>query len=275
MAKQKGIHQLKGKVGDMSYFQMAGVQSGLVRRIPEGLSSRVKNDEVYANTRLNNREFTNAALISKAVFNSVPNRVASMMRRFAFAEMLKEAKQYIVNGSGNWGQRIPTTGLDVVSVDLLENHAKFGPYDNKYGAIEPSAPASSAFSIGWSYDSTVYQLFESLGVDGLVIKTVVVAIGQPTYIFDPFLILGRSNLASIDVDSLTSEGADENLGTFPLNASAFGLSSADWQALLSTPNMGFFTVTTFLPYRRINSVNHPLYELATFASIALGKLASA
>lgn len=275
MAKQKGIHQLKGKVGDMSYFQMAGVQSGLVRRIPEGLSSRVKNDEVYANTRLNNREFTNAALISKAAFNSVPNRVASMLRRFAFADMLKEAKQYIVAGSGNWGQRIPTTTLDVVVVDLLENHAKFGPYDNQYGEVDFSPVQAGATVISWTYGPYLKSYMDSIGANGLTFRTQLVAIAEPQYVFDPFLILGRTDIESQYTDDIDDTGGGETLATFPVNAASFDLTPDDFTVFGQTPNHGFVLVVTFLPYRTINNVQHILYEHATFVSIPMGTLPAA
>lgn len=42
MAKQSGIHQIKGKVGEMSYYKQSGVSSGLIRSINPSMSGRVK-----------------------------------------------------------------------------------------------------------------------------------------------------------------------------------------------------------------------------------------
>ena len=85
MAKQSGIHQLRGKVGEMSYYRTKGVQDGVVRRINQGMSQRVKTGDEYVNTRLNNAEFKNANAIATAAFNSVNSRKRGMMRNFAVA----------------------------------------------------------------------------------------------------------------------------------------------------------------------------------------------
>ena len=71
MAKQSGLHQLRGKVGEHSYYRQTGISSGLVRSINQGMSARVKNDEAFLNTRLNNAEFGQAGRIASVLSDIV------------------------------------------------------------------------------------------------------------------------------------------------------------------------------------------------------------
>lgn len=269
MAKQSGIHQLKGKVGSMSYFQMAGVQDGIVRRIPEGLSSRVKNDEVYANTRLNNEEFTRAAQLDKIAYNSVPNRVNSMFRRFAYAEMLKGIKAYIVAGTGDWGKRIPAERLDIVIQDVLENRAKFGPYDGQFGDLTFTRGLQSGIVITLNYSSAQASAMLSLGIDGLIIRAEYTANGYLIGGESPVLVGGHSNIVSTDL-SIESTGGEEELQTFTPSAVSLNMLPANYAQLASSATSGIVAVVTFLPYRVVNSKSYILQELSTFAALACG-----
>lgn len=269
MAKQSGIHQLKGKVGSMSYFQMAGVQDGIVRRIPEGLSSRVKNDEIYANTRLNNEEFTRAAQLAKIAYNSVPNRLNSMFRRFAYAEMLKGIKEYIVNGAGDWGKRVPTDRLDNVVRDVLENRAKFGPYDGQFGDLTMERSAESGIVLTLTYSSAQVAAMASLGITGLLFRVQYTANGYVLGSGDPILVGGRSNITSMDVDLLPNGGSEE-LDTFVPGAASLNMFPAAFAQLSASADGGIAAVVTILPLRSVNDKNYVLTEYATYAAIACG-----
>lgn len=275
MAKQKGLHQIKGKVGDMSYYQSAGVPGGLIRRIPEGLSSRVKTADEYANTRLNNDEFKNAAAIATFAFNAVPNRKSSMMRRFAVAAMIKEALQYIKAGTGNWGQRIPSATFDNIITDLLENHSKGGPYSGEFGAIA-SSTAQGAINIGFNYDAAVaadlmskdISGFYAIGVQGAMAETTLTD-GQV------FRIFGVSSFVVVDESPINPEGSDSTVISFTPSAQSLGLLPLSYVAAQSAANNGMFAVITFVPYRQIGSARHTLYEYATFVCLPLGAIPSA
>lgn len=269
MAKQSGIHQLKGKVGSMSYFQMAGVQDGIVRRIPEGLSSRVKNDEVYANTRLNNEEFTRAAQLSKVAYNSVPNRLNSMFRRFAYAEMLKGVKEYIVNGTGDWGKRIPTERLDNVVRDVLENRAKFGPYDGQFGDLTMVRSAENGIEITLTYSTAQAAAMASLGITGLLIRSQYTGNGYVLGGSDPLLVGGHSNIDSTDLD-INPNGGNEELATFVPGAGTLNMFPAQFAQLAASADGGIVAVITLLPLRSVNEKNYVLTEFATYAAIACG-----
>ena len=273
MAKQKGIHQIKGKVGDMLYYQSAGVPGGLIRRIPEGLSSRVKTAEEYANTRLNNDEFKNAAGIAAFAFRAVPNRKSSMMRRFAVAEMIKEALQYIKEGTGNWGVRIPSATFDNILVDLLENHSKNGPYAGEFGEVIASTN-QGAITLTWSYTAETAARLLALGIDGLYVIAIRGAMAESVNT-DGLVVSFFGTTAPLSSQSdIDTEGSSDPIDTFTPSASSLGLLPLSYVGAQSAANNGMFSIVTFVPYRQIGSQRHALYEYSTFVAIPLGAIPS-
>lgn len=271
MAKQKGIHQIKGKVGDMSYYQSAGVPGGLIRRIPEGLSSRVKTADEYANTRLNNDEFKNAAGIAAFAFNAVPQRKSSMMRRFAVAEMIKEALQYIKEGTGSWGVRIPSATFDNILVDLLENHSKSGPYSGQFGDFSFQVDQGS-YKLYWDMDEVVAADLLSKGIDGVFVITVRGAAAEVLVDGELRQHFGCS-APSPYTEQITAEGIDhDQITSFDPSPQALGLSPAGYTAAQGTANNGMFYIGTIIPYRQIGSQRHALYEFSTFFTLPLGAI---
>lgn len=274
MAKQRGIHQIKGKVGDMSYYQTAGVPGGLIRRIPEGLSSRVKTADEYVNTRLNNDEFKNASMIATFAFRAVPNRKSSMMRRFAVAAMIKEALEYIKQGTGNWGQRIPSATFDNILVDLLENHSKNGPYAGEFGDVSVSTN-QGAITISLSYDSETAARLLGLGIDGFYTIIVSGAMAESVNtdgLAMPFFGVSTPKPAQADIDP---DGSTDSLDSFTPSASTLGFLPLGYVAAQSAANNGMFSIVTFVPYRQIGSQRHALYEYSTFVAVPLGAIPSA
>ena len=119
MAKQSGLHQLRGKVGEHSYYKQTGIVSGLVRSINQGMSSRVKTDEAYANTRLNNREFGQAGRLSAMLAQYITPKFRPMVLPFSQSKMAKVLLEYIKNDTtAPWGGRnltVATSGDAQVS----------------------------------------------------------------------------------------------------------------------------------------------------------------
>ena len=270
MAKQKGIHQLKVKVGGMSYYQQSGVTEGLVRRIPEGLSSRVKTADEYANTRLNNDEFKNGNAMATFAFRAVPNRKSSMMRRFAIAEMTKSALEFIKAGSGQWGLRIPTATFDNIMVDMLERHAKSGPYAGEFGILNLSVDQGE-YSISLNVTQDVVNDLTSKGIDGFYAITVKGCMAEVLH-HDGFVrqIFGVTSPNPSDYQ--VREYTYDLIADFTPSASGLGLSNEGFATAEQTPNNGMFLIVTFVPYRTISATRHSLYEFATFAVVPMGSL---
>lgn len=124
MAKQSGIHQLRGKVGNMKYYRMKGVQDGLVQSINEGMSNRVKNGAEYANTRRNNSEFGMAASTAGACVKSLSLRWRYLLKPFVTGALAKIFYDGIKTNDGSpWGSRHVTPevlqGFYPVSMRML------------------------------------------------------------------------------------------------------------------------------------------------------------
>ena len=126
MAKQSGLHQLRGKVGEHSYYRQTGIQSGLVRSINQGMSSRVKTDEAFANTRLNNAEFGQAGRLASVLAQYITPKFRPMVLPFSQSKMAKLILEYIKQDStAPWGQRNITTGNSgEMQVAVLNSVAK-------------------------------------------------------------------------------------------------------------------------------------------------------
>lgn len=106
MAKQTGIHGLKGKVNGMSYYSSKNGGS-LVRKINEGLGQRVKSSREYSNTRKNNAEFKACGSFAGAFIGAITSRWRFILNSIATGMMVKAAKAAIVlDAADKWGERI-------------------------------------------------------------------------------------------------------------------------------------------------------------------------
>lgn len=106
MAKQSGIHQLRGKIRGMSYYRQKGVKDGLARQINDGMSKRVKEDEGYLNTRLNAREFGSAGSFAGAAIRAISERQRTMLKDFATGNLAKAVRDVIIQDTNHpWGDR--------------------------------------------------------------------------------------------------------------------------------------------------------------------------
>lgn len=110
MAKQSGIHGLRGKVNGMSYYSSKN-GGMLVRKINEGLGDRVKSSREYLNTRKNNAEFGACGDFAGAFIGAITSKWRFILISIATGMMVKAAKAAIVlDATSPWGQReIPAT----------------------------------------------------------------------------------------------------------------------------------------------------------------------
>lgn len=110
MAKQSGLHQIRGKVGEHSYYSQTGVIGGLIRSINQGLSQKVKTSEAFANTRLNNSEFGQAGRIASMLGHYITPKYRPMVLPFSQSKMAKVILDFIKGDTtAPWGQRNITT----------------------------------------------------------------------------------------------------------------------------------------------------------------------
>ena len=273
MAKQVGLFGLRGKIENKSFYKTAGVSDTVIRNIPEGLSARVKTADEYANTRLNNSEFKNANGIASFLFNAVPNRKASMMRRFAIAEMTKKGLEAIKAGTGNWGNRIPTEVMDQIAVDLLENRAKAGAYQNEYGTLLPVEISElGAYNIDFELDALQAQALIEKGITGFYALKVKGALAEVVDA-DGFVRqhFGVSSISVEDHANLSSLPLDSTLEFTP-SPTTLGMSPAGYTTAQGAANNGMYAIFTFIPYRQSGTQRYTLYEYATYCAVALGAI---
>lgn len=273
MAKQSGIHQIRGKVGEMSYYRQKGVEPGLVRKINQGLSSRVKTEDAYANTRLNNAEFGNACKIASAAFNSVNTRKRGMMRNFAVAAMAKVALEDIKQGTGSWGARRPATELDALICDMLENHAKGGAYDGMFGIASATAlTAEGSVDVGLTWSAEQAQSLIDLGIDGLQIVVSKCLAGEILVDGLPRLYAGSALAVAAPIDFDPEAGEGISVITTVGTPASVGMSQSGYSFAQDDPNHGFYVVMTILPYRTQGASRYTLQEYCTYVAIPLGQI---
>lgn len=273
MAKQSGIHQLRGKVGEMSYYRTKGVNDGVVRRINQGMSQRVKMGDEYANTRLNNAEFKNANAIATAAFNSVNSRKRGMMRNFAVAAMTKRALEDIKQGEQAWGVRMPVTELDQLICDMLENYAKGGKYNGEFGVItEVTLGSDGVFNVGITLDTQLLEGLKSLGIDQLLFVPSKALAGEIVVDDLPRLFSGMAigSPQAIEVNP-SSDKSIRITGTLT-QPSSVGMSNSGYSFAKEDPKHGFYLVISILPARAVGSTLYTMQERCTFVAVPLGQI---
>ena len=275
MAKQVGLFPLRGKIENKSIYKTAGVPETVIRNIPEGLSERVKTAQEYANTRLNNEEFKNANWMATFLFNAVPNRRSSMFRRFAIAALTKRALEYIRAGSGVWGHRIPSERFGAIALDLLDNHAKGGPYNGEFGVFSFTTDQNNQITITLDTSEALVNQWVSMGVNGVFLVPVRGAGAEEVVDGSVRQYYGVSSPGVTEVYFTQGSDVSEPVSTFTVSPQALGMSPAGYTAAQALTNNGMFSVITILPFRREGASQFVLQEYSTYVVLNLGQIPSA
>lgn len=100
MAKQKGLFQIEGKMGDKSFYyaREAGWQ---VRSINPTVSERVKKSPEYQNTRLHNGEFGACANLAARTVSPIVARFPYAYSRRGYRYLLETAYESLLQDSTN------------------------------------------------------------------------------------------------------------------------------------------------------------------------------
>lgn len=262
MAKQSGIHQIRGKVGEHSYYRQSGVNAGLMRGINPAMSGRVKNGDEYANTRLNNAEFRNAAELASAMGSIIQPKYRPMILPFSQSKLTKAYLALIKEAAGQWGQRNAVISQNQQIADHLNELAKTR-YEDMLADISPlvvpSGETTVDVPVGWSIDQS--NTLSSMGIDGVVFKVspVRLLVGE----YDPsigrnratFSTLGDSEIYDFSVDAGTE--VQEDITITPGKANAPGFVGM------------LFGIVVAMPYRTVGGVKYTLQEKCTFKCVTL------
>lgn len=250
MAKQSGLHQLRGKVGEHSYYKQTGVASGLVRSINQGMSARVKTSEEYANVRLNNAEFGQAGRIAKVLGMFITPKYRPMILPFSQSKMCKVLLESIKQDtSAAWGKRNVPSLDSGVSVLV-----------NALNSVRKNDPESYGVSISISEDKLV------INTDDVLAPAKLNAIGANGYNI-------RVIAACPWIGTAISDGYGDSFARANIYDISGATSSDDYSvdyAFRPTPPQGWpafqqnFFVIIIMPYRQINDTDYVLQEHCTY-----------
>lgn len=262
MAKQRGLHQIKGKVGEYSYYSQTGVSGGLIRKINEGLSSRVKNDAAFANTRLNNQEFGAAANVSALLGQCVTPKFRPMILPFSQSKMAKEILKVAREHTANWGQRVVTSEDTARLCEILSAMSKRDFTEFVYSYITRESAIEATITAGYSAEQSA--LMTSLGITNLTVAAVQfdLATGQWVPLAQEMSTgyLVRQNSASPFENDAIVAGSSSELEE----------SLAVAQFVPEANHSGHqIVVIVVMPIRSINSIPHILQEYCSFVAMPL------
>lgn len=257
MAKQIGLHQIKGRVGDHAYYRQTGVRNGLIRSINQGLADRVKNGAEYANTRLNMAEFGQACRIAGVYGKLVVPKWRPMFLAFSQSKLSKKIVALVKQGTGNWGERsIAPASLPLVAGYLGEMSklpaSDFFSIAN--GDLTVSAGQGGNVTVEFAATVSADNManIAAIEADGFTLKALANGIEIGSYNaaakeYAPSSVLA-SVAAEVDVDQAGTPSSEITI--------AKPVSTAGTAAL----------VVTFIamPYRTINGQAHILQEQCRF-----------
>lgn len=148
MAKQSGIHGIRGKINGVSYYSSKN-GGQLIRKINEGMSSRVKTAKEYANTRLNNAEFGAAGSLAGAIVRPISQRWRFILDSIATGKLVKAIKASMMQDIASpWGERV---------VPLTEM-AHLQDVFNGFSKNEMPQEVVNALQNGFTFDATTKVL---------------------------------------------------------------------------------------------------------------------
>ena len=255
MAKQSGLHQIRGKVGEHSYYKQTGVASGLIRSINQGMSARVKTSEEYANTRLNNEEFGAAANTAGLLGKMVTPKFRPMILPFSQSNMAKEVLRLARENEGSWGQRTVSSSQSAQLAAILSAQSK-RDY-TEFFSFACTRETETSINCAIQVSAEQASLVASLGITGLSYQVTVFDLATGNWsAAGQQMLSGYFNRGEVWADSEAI-----------VSGTALNLDQ-DMALPAFVPAPGHtghrLVVAVFMPYREINSVNHVLQEYCSF-----------
>lgn len=263
MAKQSGLHQIKGKVGGFSYYRQSAVNQGLIRRINEAMSGRVKTGDEYANTRLNNAEFAAAAADAKSFIALISPKFRPMILPFSQSKVTKELLALIKQVEGNWGERQLVAAQGSLIIEAVNKLQKVNFTDLfGYVTLEEGADEGQIAAI-LHFPENHRAFWAGMGFDGIDARTTVctVGIGQYNALLGKYLT-NQEGRVTIYSGTMWNAGVPAQL-------------DEDQWEFNSIPGSNFPSgyetvhVLTYvlMPYRLVNNEKHILQEYCSFLQV--------
>lgn len=262
MAKQSGIHQLRGKVGEHSYYRQSGIVPGLMRSINQGMSARVKTAEEYANTRLNNVEFGAAGNVAGLLGQMVVPKFRPMVLPFSQSKMAKDILKVAREHEQNWGQRVVTSEDTQKLCDILTSTSKRNATEFVRFSVSRTQKNTVSLVVGFNEDQA--NVMSSLGINILTVtaKQYNLATGQ----WVPQAGIMTTGYFSLNdaTDPIAEESVD--VGRSYENSEDITVTDFIPEANHSAHQIVVFVV---LPMRQVGNSIHVLQEYCSFAAMPI------
>ena len=252
MAKQSGLHQIRGKVGEHSYYSQTGVIGGLIRSINQGLSEKVKTSEAFANTRLNNAEFGYAGRLAAMLGLYIEPKYRPMILPFSQSKMAKQILELVKNDTTSpRGQRVVNDSDGSKLSPILSSVAKnnFDDWGISFGA-----PAVVDNDTELVFSSQFEEKLVAIGANGAAVKVVMIntAVGKFNQLTGKYNESYARGTVALN-DQITGEGSESFTVSWPTDFTA--------QEAWSNNHM---VAVIILPYRTVGGDDYTLQEHCTF-----------
>lgn len=259
MAKQSGIHQLRGKVGEHSYYKQSGVTGGLVRSINQGMSSRVKTSPEFENTRRNNDEFKLATKAAADLLNAVVPKYRPMFNLFRNARTSASLLEISKQTAAPWGKRhlVPAQRPQVAEVMTSASKSKL----NELFAVRFDVADGRVDTINVLPTSSMSDILASYGANGVIVK----AYGVRAYLTNPQDPLASGELAENII--VLGNDVEINLPAMDWQDESSGITTPSRDLTILTGHVELPLIYVIaLPYRTVNGTQYILQEACRFGA---------
>lgn len=267
MAKQSGLHQIRGKVGEHSYYRQSGVNVGLIRSINQGLSSRVKNSDEYANTRLNNAEFGAACAVAACLGRMVTPKYRPMILPFSQSKMSKLVLELAKESSAPWGQRcVPADSAELLA-NILNSTSKRDPGEFGTPSVEVGT-GTNQFNVKFAFDNDQATTMASLGINGIVISATGYRLGTGKF------ISLENRFAKSRVFKVNTWQDNAEIESGAGDTIQFDITIQPWLQPGTYVNPYEMVTIVIMPYRLLADKKYVLQEYCSFMSFKLPRTQS-
>lgn len=170
MAKQRGIHQISGKIDNLVYYEQKRVPVGLIRRQNEAMSERLKTDPAFTITRLAGAEFGYCSNAAASIIRGLPLRAQRIIDPFILPKFTKYLYKYLKDIDGGRGNRVFEATEDFCEyVEKFINSLNKFPWSKGFPRINfPSVLRNLSTNFSITIDKIELQNFCDLyGFDGV------------------------------------------------------------------------------------------------------------
>ena len=260
MAKQRGIHQISGTINNLCYYEQKYVKGGLIRRVNEGMSGRLKDDPAFANTRIANREFGMCSLYAKQYLDILGFRTQYMTYPSRQAKLTEKFLRVLDSYGTTTSPR--KFGYDIdcgtVMASAFNNVGK-----NRLNPLLSEVPFSCYDGLGEVIEEftlssvTLERLMDMYGCDRVdidITRDILIPDGNYVLPDGKFQLIGDVRFG--ETNSFTFEKGDGSV-TIPLGSNS--LDSSSVYSLLTVTFLRKIAVGSLITYKRLDS--NSLYKL--------------